>query len=75
MNDKVKKEKEFEAKRKNYDLVTSDVWREIRKNQLELIIDCAKNNYDGNDIRAMLKLIAKTDEWKKDFETAQKNRK
>ena len=68
------KEKIFEIKRIKYDLVNSDVWRDIRKYQLELIIECARTNYDGNDIRAMLKLIAKTDDWEKEFKNAQSNK-
>lgn len=68
------KEEKFNKKRDKCNLVKSDVWREIRRNQLELIIECARNNYDGNDIRAMLRLIAKTDDWEKEFETAQSSR-
>ena len=41
--------------------------RAIRKEQLEMIVGFARNNVEGNDIRAMLKLIAKTDEWEQDF--------
>ena len=68
-------EKEFNIKRDRHNLAISDVWNSIRKEQLEMIIGFAKNNYEGNDIRAMLKLIAKTDEWQSDFEKIQAARR
>lgn len=70
----VNKEEKFNTARDKSELVKSDVWQNIRKNQIEMIIECARNNYDGNDIRAMLKLIAKTDDWEKEFIKAQSSR-
>ena len=68
------KEKKFNIARDKCELVKSDVWQEIRRNQLEMIIECARNGYEGNDLRAMLKLIAKTDDWEKEFTKAQSSR-
>ena len=68
------KEKEFDIKLRRNELVKSETWHNIRTHQIEMIIGLAKNNYDGNEIRAMLKLIAKTDEWEQDFKKAQANR-
>ena len=45
------------------------------KEQLEMIVGFARNNVEGNDIRAMLKLIAKTDEWEQDFKKIQDKRR
>lgn len=70
----INKEEKFNTARDKSELVKSDVWQSIRKNQIEMIIECARNNYDGNDIRAMLKLIAKTDDWEKEFIKAQSSR-
>ena len=69
------KEQEFNLKLRKSELAKSKTWQNIRTHQLEMIIGFAKNNYEGNDIRAMLKLIAKTDEWEQDFEKAQANRR
>lgn len=68
------KEEEFSLKLRKSELVKSETWKDIRAHQIEMIIGLAKNNHDGNDIRAMLKLIAKTDEWEEDFKKAQANR-
>ncbi len=68
------KEKEFDMKLRRSELVKSEIWQNIRTHQIEMIIDLAKNNHDGNDIRAMLKLIARTDEWEQDFKKAQAKR-
>ena len=70
----INKEEKFNTARDKSELVKSDVWQSIRKNQIEMIIEGARNNYDGNDIRAMLKLIAKTDDWEKEFIKAQSSR-
>lgn len=68
-------EQEFNQKRLRSELAKSEEWKEIRKEQLEMIIGFAKNNYEGNDIRAMLKLIAKTDDWETDFKKLQDKRR
>ena len=68
------KEKEFDIKLRRNELAKSEIWQNLRTHQIEMIIKIKKNNYDGNDIRAMLKLIAKTDEWEQDFKKAQANR-
>lgn len=68
-------EQEFNQKRFRSELAKSEEWKEIRKEQLEMIIGFARNNYEGNDIRAMLKLIAKTDDWETDFKKLQDKRR
>lgn len=67
-------EEEFNLKLARRDLVISQTWKEIRTQQLEMILGLAKNNSDSDTIRAMLKLIAKTDDWELDFKKAQANR-
>ena len=67
-------EKEFDLKLRKCELAKSKTWKDIRTHQLEMIIGFAKNNYEGNDIRAMLKLIGKTDEWVEDFKKVQSKR-
>ena len=68
-------EAEFNQKRDRSELIKSDVWKSIRKEQLEMIVGFARNSVEGNDIRAMLKLIAKTDEWEQDFKKIQDKRR
>lgn len=68
-------EAEFNQKRDRGELIKSDVWKSIRQEQLEMIVGFARNNVEGNDIRAMLKLIAKTDEWEQDFKKIQDKRR
>lgn len=67
-------EEEFNLKLARRDLVKSQTWKNIRTQQLEMILGLAKNNSDSETIRAMLKLIAKTDDWELDFKKAQANR-
>ncbi len=67
-------EKEFNTKRDRSDLVKTDVYKSIKSEQLEMIIDLARVNYDEKELRGMIKLIAKTDEWIKDFEKVQSKR-
>jgi hypothetical protein len=68
-------EKEFNEKRDRFGLVTSDIYKHIKEKQLEMIIGYAKRDYDEKEIRGMLKLIGKTDEWKEDFLKLQEKRK
>lgn len=67
-------EQEFIEMRNKFEIVTSDIYAQIKKNQLEMIIDLAKNNYEPLEIRGMLKLIGKTDSWKEDFVKLNKKR-
>ena len=60
-------EQEFNTKRDRYELVTTDVYKKIKNQQLEVILGLAKVNYEPLELRGMLKLIAKTDDWKEDF--------
>ena len=60
-------EKEFYEKRDKYDLVSSSSYKKIKEFQIEIIIGLAKADYDEKEIRGMLKLIGKTDDWKRDF--------
>ena len=58
---------ELEEIKERYDLVTSDIYKQIRNKQIDMIIDKAKNNYEPIEIRGMLKIIALTDQWEEDF--------
>ena len=60
-------EQDFNLIRDRSDIVSSEIYRELRKHQLNTIVDKAKNNYEPLEIRGMLKLIALSDEWKDDF--------
>ena len=67
-------EKQYELMYEKAELSKTQGWKKIRYHQLEMIVNLAKNNYDEKEIRAMLKLIAKTDDWEKEYKKAQKNR-
>lgn len=60
-------EQDFNLIRDRADIVSSEIYKELRKHQLNTIVDKAKNNYEPLEIRGMLKLIALSDEWKDDF--------
>ncbi len=68
-------EKEFNLKRDKYELVITDVYKRIKQEQLEMIISFARFDYDEKEIKGMLKLIAKTDEWENDFLRIQEKRR
>jgi hypothetical protein len=48
-----------------YELVKSKEYQRIRQLQLELILQ--NRNIEPLELRGMLKLIAKTDEWENEF--------
>lgn len=60
-------EQEFNLKRDRFGLVTSENYKKIREQQLNMIVSMASSNLDALEIRGMLRLIGKTDEWKEDF--------
>lgn len=60
-------EQEFNIKRSRYELVTDDIYKKIKAHQLEMVLECARANYDPLELRGMLKLITKTDSWKEEF--------
>lgn len=68
-------EKEFNEKRDKYELVSSTVYKKIKEFQLEMIIGLAKSDGDEKEIKGMLKLIGKTDDWKRDFIKIKEKRK
>ena len=64
-----------ELQRKS-ELSQSKEWKEIRNNQIEMIIKYSTSStYEASDIKAMLRLIAKTDEWQNDYDKFIKNKK
>lgn len=67
-------EKEFNEKRDKYGLVCSEQYKKIRERQINMILGYARADYDEKELKGMLKLIAKTDEWKDDFIKIQNKR-
>lgn len=64
-----------ELQRKS-ELSQSKEWKEIRNNQIEMIIKYSTSStYEASDIKAMLRLIAKTDEWQNEYDKFIKNKK
>ena len=64
-----------ELQRKS-ELSQTQEWKEIRKNQIEMIIKYSTSStYEASDIKAMLRLIAKTDEWQNEYDKYIKNKK
>lgn len=68
-------EKQYNCMRDKFYLVTSSEYKKIRQEQLEMIIDMAKTEIDPLEIKAMLRLIAKTDRWEEEFEKIDKNKR
>jgi len=68
-------EQEFNIRRDRAELVQSEEYKKIKKQQLEMIISYAASNGEPLEIRGMLKLIGKTDEWLSDFRKIQKQRR
>lgn len=64
-----------ELQRKS-ELSQTQEWKEIRTNQIEMIIKYSTSStYEASDIKAMLRLIAKTDEWQNEYDKYIKNKK
>lgn len=64
-----------ELQRKS-ELSQTKEWKEIRNNQIEMIIKYSTSSiYEASDIKAMLRLIAKTDEWQNEYDKFIKNKK
>lgn len=64
--------KDLDTITRRKELVKSDIYKEIRTEQLEMIIDMARNGQEPLEIIGMLRLIGKTDDWEKKFEKAKK---
>lgn len=60
-------EKEFNLARDRFDLVATETYKKIRENQLNMIVDFSKSNCEPLELRGMLRLIGKTDDWRDDF--------
>lgn len=60
-------EQDFNLKRDRFNLVSSDFYKELRKQQLDVIVKLSMADVEPLEIRGMLRLIGKTDEWKADF--------
>lgn len=73
--DYIKQQEDFDYKRYKHDLVKTKEYLGVRQEQLNLILDLAAKNYDATEIRGMLKLIAKTDNWEDDFNKILRSKK
>ena len=62
------KEEEFYRSKYRDDLTNSDVWELIIEQQIEILLDLAVTNIDEKEFKGMAKLIAKTGNWKKDYD-------
>ena len=62
------REEEFYRARYRNDLAKSDVYELIKEQQIEMLLDFATTNIDEKEFKGMAKLIAKTGNWKKDFD-------
>lgn len=51
------------------DLVQSTQYQEVRKTQIEKLIRLSLTDIDSNEFKGMVKLIAKTDDWKKEYDS------
>ena len=62
------KEEEFYRARYRDDLANSVVYELIKEQQIEMLLDLATSNIDEKEFKGMAKLIAKTGNWKKEYE-------
>lgn len=56
------------------DLVDSEQWKQIRAEQLNKIVELSTSNIDEKELKGMLKLIAKTDNWSNKYDTYVNNK-
>lgn len=66
---------ELIALSKRADLVATDTYKEIEKNQIEYIIDISTSNIDDKEIRGMLRLLKWTNSWQQELDNFIKNEK
>lgn len=59
-----------ETIRKKYEIVTSDMYKELRDFYLEHIISSSNSNLDDKHIRGMLLLINESDSWEERYKSA-----
>lgn len=60
---------DFEELKLKADLVQTEQYKQIRQFQIDKIITLANSNIEPLELKGMLKLIAKTDCWKSEYET------
>lgn len=60
-------EQEFNLKRDRFDLISTDIFKKLRKMQLDMIVQLSMGNIEPLEVRGMLRLVGKTDEWRNDF--------
>ena len=61
-------EKKLNEARLKYDLADSDAFEHIRKKQLEMILEFSLTAIEPLELKGMARLVAKTGNWKKDYE-------
>jgi len=69
----ITKEK-FELAKFKASLISGGTYKDIRDLQLKKILELSKSDIEPLELKGMLKLIASTDNWAKEFEDIQKER-
>ena len=62
------REEEFYRARYRDDLANSDVYELIKEQQIEMLLEFSCTNIEPLELKGMAKLIAKTGNWKKDYD-------
>ena len=62
------KEEEFYRSRYRDDLANNVVFELIKEQQIEMLLELSTTNIDEKEFKGMAKLIAKTGNWKKDYD-------
>lgn len=62
------KEEEFYRSRYRDDLARSEVFELLKEQQIEMILDLSLGNIDEKELKGMVKLVAKTGNWRKEYD-------
>lgn len=65
----------FDTAKYKASLVESSFYKEIRDLQIKKCLELSKSNIEPLELKGMMKLIATTDDWEKEFENILKDRK
>lgn len=65
----------FDTAKYKASLVASSFYKEIRDLQIKKCLELSKSNIEPLELKGMMKLIATTDDWEKEFENILKDRK
>lgn len=63
---------EFERLKLQNKLCSSSDYQTLRDLQLKMILELANSNIEPLELKGMLKLLAKTDNWKIEYEKAER---